>query len=327
MKLRRRTFLQFAGAAVAAPSHMAAAQTYPSRPITMVAPFPAGGPVDVVGRIVAERMGASLRQPVIIENVAGANGSIGAGRVARATPDGYTLVVSSWNTHVGNGALYPLPYDVLKDFEPVSLLALGRYLIVANRAVPANDLKGLIAWLKANRDKATAGTFGAGSAQHIGGILFQNITGARFRFVPYRGDAAASQDLLAGQIDMYFVGPATSLAHIRAGSIKAYAVTAERRLPAAPDIPTVDEAGLPGFYLSTWFAIWAPKNTPRSVIDKLNGAVVDASTEPSVRSRLTDLSFEVPPREQQTPEALGAFHKAEIEKWWPIIKAANIKGE
>jgi tripartite-type tricarboxylate transporter receptor subunit TctC len=305
----------------------AIAQTYPSRPITMVAPFPAGGPVDVVGRIVAERMGASLRQPVIIENVAGANGSIGAGRVARATPDGYTLVVSSWNTHVGNGALYPLPYDVLKDFEPVSLLALGRYLIVANRAVPANDLKGLIAWLKANPDKATAGTFGAGSAQHIGGILFQNITGTRFRFVPYRGDATALQDLLAGQIDMYFVAPATSLTHIRAGSIKAYAVTAERRLPAAPDIPTVDEAGLPGFYLSTWFAIWAPKNTPRSVIDKLNGAVVDASTEPSVRSRLTDLSFEVPPREQQTPEALGAFHKAEIEKWWPIIKAANIKGE
>jgi tripartite-type tricarboxylate transporter receptor subunit TctC len=216
---------------------------------------------------------------------------------------------------------------VLKDFEPVLLLALGRYLIVANRAVPANDLKGLIAWLKANPDKATAGTFGAGSAQHIGGILFQNITGTRFRFVPYRGDAAALQDLLAGQIDMYFVGPATSLAHIRAGSIKAYAVTAERRLPAAPDIPTVDEAGLPGFYLSTWFAIWAPKNTARSVIDKLNGTVVDASTEPSVRSRLTDLSFEVPPREQQTPEALGAFHKAEIEKWWPIIKAANIKAE
>ncbi len=329
MKVPRRTFLRLAAGAVALPTipRIASAQAYPTRLITIVVPYAPGGPTDVIGRILAERMRTALGQTVIIENVTGANGTIGVGRVARATPDGYTINIGHWSTHVVNGAIYQLQYDLLNDFEPISLIASNSYLIVAKNTVPANDLKGFIAWLKANSDKASEGTAGAGSPQHVGGVFFQQATGTRFQFVPYRGAAPAMQDLLAGQIDMIIDDPTNSLPHVRAGGIKAFAVTAKTRLAAAPDIPTVDEAGLPGFYFSRWHALWAPKGTPKDIVGKLNAAVVDALADPAVRARLADLGQEIFPREQQTPEALGTYQKAEIEKWWPIIKAANIKGE
>ncbi len=305
----------------------AGAQVYPSRPITVIMPFAAGGPLDTIGPIMAERMRVSLGQTVIIENVTGAAGSIAVGRVARAAPDGYTLSIGSWATHVLNGAIYALQYDVLNDFEPVSLITTQPVLIVAKKSMPANDLKELIAWLQANPDKAAQGTAGAGSVLHIAGVFFQRETGTRFQFVPYRGAAPAIQDLLAGQIDLIFDLAADSLPQVRAGTIKAYAVTAKNRLAAAPNIPTVDEAGLPGFYVSNWQAFWVPKGTPKGVIGKLNSAVVDALADPAVRQRLADLGQDFLPIEEQTPEALGALQKAEIEKWWPIIKAANIKAE
>jgi tripartite-type tricarboxylate transporter receptor subunit TctC len=303
------------------------AQVYPSHPITIVVPFAAGGPTDVIARTMAQHMRASLGQSVIVENVTGANGNIGVGKVARAAPDGYTISIGHWSTHVVNGAVYPLPYDLLKDFEPVSLIATNSYLIVAKNAVPAGDLKSFIAWLKANPNKASEGTAGAGSPQHVSGVFFQNATGTRFQFVPYRGAAPAMQDLMAGEIDMIIDDPTSSLPQVRAGRIKAFAVTAKSRLAAAPDIPSVDEAGLPGFYFSRWHALWVPRGTPKEVISTLNAAVVGALADPTVRSRLADLGQEIFPREQQTPAVLGAYHKAEIEKWWPIIKAAGIKVE
>jgi len=329
MKLPRRQFLHLAAGAVALPalSRVAAAQTYPTRPITIVVPFAAGGATDVIGRTMAERMRASLGQPVIIENVTGAAGSIAVGRVARAVPDGYTLSMGNWGTHVLNGALYPLPYDLQKDLEPVALLSGNPLLIVTKKAMPADDLKSLIAWLQANPDKAAAGTAGLGGTSHVGGVFFQKETHTRFQFVPYRGAAPALQDLVAGQIDLMFDNPTSSLPLVRAGSIKAYAITAKARLASAPDIPTVDEAGFPGFYISNWTALWAPKATPKEVIAKLNTAIVDGLADTNVRKGLADLGQVVFPRDQQTPEALEAFQKAEIEKWWPIIKAANIRGE
>jgi tripartite-type tricarboxylate transporter receptor subunit TctC len=232
-----------------------------------------------------------------------------------------------WNTHVSNAALYTLPYDVVNDFEPVSLFVTTPYVILANKAIVANDLKELIAWLKANPDKASQGGAGVGTLGHVSGVLLQKMTGTRFQYVPYRGSAPAMQDLVAGQIDIMLDVAGGVLSQVRAGSVKAYAVAAKSRLSVAPDIPTVDEAGLPGFYFSNWFAFYAPKGTPKHIIAKLNGAVVDALADLAVRRRLADLGFEIVPREQQTPEALAALHKAEIEKWWPIIKAANIKAE
>jgi tripartite-type tricarboxylate transporter receptor subunit TctC len=311
--------------ACAAPQ--AGARSYPSRPITMVVPFAAGAPVDTVGRIIAERMRVSLGQPIILENVSGAAGSLGVARAVRAAPDGYTISLGNISSHVLNGAIYPLQFDVLKDFEPVALLASNPQLIVSKNALPANDLKGLIAWLKANPDKASAGTGGTGGVAHVGGVFFQKETGTRFQFVPYRGTNLAQQDLIGRQIDLLFDQAVSALANVRASKIRAYAVTAKTRLSSAPDIPTVDEAGLPGFYISIWNALWVPKGTPKEIIAKLNLAARDAMADPVVRKRLDDMGLEVPALDQQTPEALGAFHKAEVEKWWPIVKAANIKAE
>ncbi len=303
----------------------AGAQSFPSRPITMVVPFAAGGPNDTAARILVEGMRASLGQPVVIENVTGANGTIGVGRVARAAPDGYTLGVGSFNSQVVNGAVYRLSYDVLRDFEPVAMLSTSTSIIVGKKSMPADNLAELIAWLKANPDKALIGTPGAGSSVQVYSAFFQSLTGTRFRIVPYRGAAPAMQDLVAGQIDFGIESPSTVLPQIRGGTIKAYAVTAKRRLAAAPEIPTVDEAGLPGFYTASWYGIWTPRGTPKDIIARLNAAIVSALADPAARARFASFGQEVVPREQQTPEALGAWHKAETEKWWPIIKAAGIK--
>jgi tripartite-type tricarboxylate transporter receptor subunit TctC len=270
-------------------------------------------------------MRVSLGQPVVIENVPGANGAIGAGRVARAAPDGYTLSLGVWNSHVANGAASALAYDLVNDFEPVALLANYSQIIVAKQAIPATNLNELIAWLKANPDKPTQGHPGVGG--HLGGIYFQKLTGTRFQHVPYRGLTFAMQDLAAGQIDLVFPDPASALPLVRAGRIKAFAVAGNRRSAAVPEIPTVDEAGLPGFYVSNWNAYFAPKGTPGSIIARLNEAAVSTLADPSTRQKLADLGFEIPDPERQTPAALTVFQKAEIEKWWPIIKAANVKGE
>ena len=306
---------------------IAMAQVYPSRPVTMVVPFPAGGSSDTIGRVLADGMRGPLGQSVIIENVGGASGNLGVGRVARAAADGYTLILGSWPTHVLNAAIFTLPYDPLNDFEPVALVAAQPLFIIAKKAMPAKDLTELLAWLKANPDKATQGTAGTGGASHLAGVFFQKATGTRFQFVPYRGSAPAMQDLLAGQIDMMIDLAASATPQVRAGNVKAYAVTAKNRLAAAPDVPTVDEAGLPGYYVLSWHAVWVPKTTPKPVVAKLNAAVVEALADPAVRKRLADVGQEIFSREQLTPEALSAYHKAEIEKWWPIIKAANIRSE
>jgi tripartite-type tricarboxylate transporter receptor subunit TctC len=329
MTLARRAFLRLAAATAAVPaaSRMTAAQSYPTRPITVIVPFAAGGPADTVARLVSERMRMMLGQPNIIENVAGATGSVGVGRAVRAAPDGYTLIGGTLTTHVLIGALYTLPYDLLADFRPVALLADGPELMTARQGMPVGDLRALIAWLKANPDKATQGIAGVGAIEHVAAMLLQRQTGTRFQIVPYRGNAPAMQDLVAGQIDMMIADAATALPYVGSGRIKALAVMAKTRMAAAPDIPTVDEAGLPEFYASLWYGLWAPAKTPDDIIAKLNAAAVAALADPTVRKRLADLGQDVPPLVEQTPQALGARQKAEIEKWWPIIKAANIKAE
>jgi tripartite-type tricarboxylate transporter receptor subunit TctC len=327
MHTRKMLLSSLACAVAFAVSESAAAQVYPARPITMVVPFPAGGPTDVIARIVADRMRGLLGQPIIIENVTGASGSIGVGRVARAAPDGYTLSFGTWSTHVVNGAALALTYDVFNDFEPVGLIVRSPMLMTASKTLPARDLQELVAWLKANPDKATQGVPGIAGASHLAGILFQQTTGTRFQFVPYRGVGPAIQDMVAGRIDLMIDLVANSLPHVRAGSIKAYAALTKERLSAARDIPTSDEAGVPGLHVSSWQAIWAPKGTPETMVGKLHAAVVDALGDPTVRQRLTDLAQEIPLLDEQPPGALARLHKAEIDRWWPIIKQAGIKVE
>ena len=329
MKRPRQKFL-LVGAGAAALSAMpwsAWAQAYPTRPIAMIVGAPAGGPTDIVARIMAEPMRASLGQPVIIENITGAGGSLAAGRVARAAPDGYTLEVGNFNTHVANGAVYALQYDIVKDFEPIALLSSSPMWIVTRKGLSATNLQELIAWLKANPDKASAAHVGVGTAAHLCGVYFQQNTGTRFQFVPYRGGAPAIQDLVGGQIDLMCAEASASAPYVRSGNIKAHAVMAKARWSGAPDIPTVDEAGAAGLYYSFWLGLWAPKGTAKEIIGMVNATVTRAFADPTVRQRLIDLGQEIPQGNQQTPEMLRAFQKAEIEKWWPIIKAAGIKGD
>jgi tripartite-type tricarboxylate transporter receptor subunit TctC len=321
LKVLLVALLSFAGA------QTASAQAYPTKPITIVVPFAAGGPSDAMARILGDRMKATLGQSFLIENVTGAGGSIGVGRALRAPADGYTISFGHLGTHVANQAIYPLQYDMLADLDPVVLLPSNPMVMVSRNSLPAKSLQELLTWLKANPDKATAGTAGAGSGSHIGGVYLQNLTGLRLQFVPYRGTAPALTDLVAGQIDIIVDQASNSMQQIRTGSIRAYAVTDRKRLSAAPDIPTVDEAGLPGFYMTLWNGLWAPKGTPKEAVNRLNAAVVEALADPAVKQRLVDLGLEIPERDQLTPEALGAWHKAEAGKWWPIIKAANIKPE
>ncbi len=303
----------------------AAAQTYPSRPISMIVPFAAGGPTDVVARIVAERMAATLGQTIVIENVSGADGVIGVGRVARAAPDGYTLGVGMLGTHVLNGAVYSLPYDLLTDFEPISELSRNPYLLVGRKDLPASSIQDLIGWIRGNPEGVSMAS--ASMTQRVSGAYFQKVIGARFQFVPYRGAGPALQDLAAGHIDLMFDQPSNSLPQLRVGNIKAFAVAAEARLASAPEIPSMNEAGLPGFSILSFNALWAPKGTPETIVSKVNAAVAKALDEPTVRSRLADLGQDIPTSQQRTPQALRSLQKIEMEKWWPLIKEANIKSE
>jgi tripartite-type tricarboxylate transporter receptor subunit TctC len=305
----------------------ASAQDYPSRPITMIIPLAPGGSTDVLGRIMAKGMSVALGQTVVVENTSGAAGTIGVTRAERSAPDGYTVLWGMWGTNVANGAIYNLDFDMLNDFEPIALVATQPFLIDARKTMQANNLKELIAWLKANGDKTTMGTSGVGSPSHVAGVLMENMLGLKWQMVAYRSAGLATQDLLAGITDIQLDTPAVSLPHVKSGDLKAYAVTAKNRIAIAPEIPTTDEAGLPGYYFYFWHAMWAPKGTPKDIIAKLNAAVQTALADPETRQHLTDLAQEIYPPEQRTPEALHAFQKAEIEKWWPIIKAAGIKAE
>jgi tripartite-type tricarboxylate transporter receptor subunit TctC len=326
--LGRGAWLAFstAGALIilsAASPATSSAETYPSHPIKMIVPFAAGGPTDAIARIIAQRMRSPLGQPVVIENIAGADGSTAVGRVIRSAADGYTISIGNIATHVLNGEFYSLDYDLLNDLEPIALVVSAPALIVTNKSVPANDLQGLIGWLKENPATGSAGVFATWS--RVFGVHLQNSTGTAFQLVPYRGAAPAMLDLIAGHINIMFDQAGDALPHLRGGDIKAFAVAAKSRLQLAPDVPTVDEAGLPGFYLSIWHGLWAPKGTPKAVIQKLNSAVAVALADPEARKQLVELGQEITPPDQQAPEQLRALQRAEADKWWPIMKQANIR--
>jgi len=319
-----RTFIVAMALTAVAGIACALAQTYPSRQITLVVPFPPGGSTDVAARIMAERMRAPLGQPIIIENVGGAGGSIAVGRVARAAPDGYTIDIGQWDTHVGS-IIYKLDYDLQKDFEPIGLISNNPQLMVAKKNLPADNLKDLVAWMKANPGQINF--VNQNAAANVSGILFEKLTGQKVQFIPYRGAGPAMTDLVSGQVDLLVVQGAVALPQIRAGKIKAIANLSPQRSAAMPDIPTSDEGGVSGLYMSGWFGFFAPKGTPKDVIATLNHAMVQALADPAIRDRFTELGLDVAAREQQTPEGLAAFQKAEIDKWWPIIKEAGISAQ
>jgi tripartite-type tricarboxylate transporter receptor subunit TctC len=326
--IARRLFLQLALGAATLPlaTFGARAESFPSRPVTIIVPFAAGGPTDVLARIIAEYMRGALGHPVVVENVTGASGTVAGLRASRAAPDGYTITIGHWGTHCLNGAIYQLQYDV-REFEPLALIASGPQLVIGRPDLPATNLKELIDWLKANGGKATAGTAGPGSGAHVAGVFFQQLTQSDFSFVPYRGAGPALNDLMASHIDIMFDQASNSLPQVKSGTVKAYAVTASSRLATAPDIPTVDEAGLPGLYIAYWHGIWAPKGTPADIVAVLSKAVTAALAEPAVGRRFAELGQEIPPPDKQGPAALRSHQAAEVEKWWPIVKSANIKPE
>jgi len=303
----------------------ALAENFPSHPITVIVPFSAGGPSDAMMRIMAERMKVTLGEPVLIENVTGAGGSLGVGRTVRSPPDGYTIGFGHLGTNVANGVIYKLGYDLVTDLEPVVLLPSNPMVIVSKNAVPAKSLGELLAWLKARPTPATAGTAGAGSGSHIAALYFESVTGIKLQYVPYRGTGPAMTDLVAGQIDLIVDQTSNSISQVRAGTIRAYAVTDTKRVESAPDIPTTDEAGLAGFHMTLWSGLWVPKNTPKDIVAKLNAAAVDALNDQAVRKQLENLGLQMPPKDRLSPEALGTWQKAEIAKWWPMLKAANVK--
>ena len=303
------------------------ADNFPSRPVTVIVPFAAGGPSDALTRIVVQRMRNALGESLLIENATGAGGSIGIGRLSRATPDGYTIAFGNLGTHVANGVIYKLGYDIVTDFEPIVLLPSNPMIVVSKNTVPAKSLAELIAWLKAKTAPATAGTAGAGSGSHIAGLYFESVAGIKLEYVPYRGTGLAMNDLVAGQIDVIIDQMSNSIAQVRAGTIRAYAVSGDKRAETAPDVPTADETGLNGFHMTLWSGLWAPKGTPKEIIAKLNRAAVEAMNDSEVRKQMENLGLQMPPSDQFTPEALGAIQKAEIAKWWPLLKAAGVRGE
>jgi len=324
--MRKPVFAAAAAVALLAVAPAPAAD-YPSRPITLVVPLSVGGSTDVIGRIIAQGMGEALGQTIVVENTTGAGGTIGEGRISRAAPDGYTIGIGQWGTNVATGAIYKLPYDLMKDFEPIGLIATQPFFIVARKTMPANTLKELLAYLRENGDKMNVGNSGIGSPSHVSAILFEKAAGVKLTMVPYRGAGDSTTALLAGQIDVMLNTPALSVAQMKAGQIKVYAVTAKNRIAMAPDVPTTDEAGLPGFYFTFWHALWAPKGTPKEIVAKLNGALRTALANPSTRKKLIDIAQELFPPDEQSPEALRKFQQAEIDKWWPIIKEAGIKAQ
>jgi tripartite-type tricarboxylate transporter receptor subunit TctC len=325
--MRRMLAVTLAALLGLAPAEVAFAQGYPTRPITMIVPFPAGGATDTLARYLAEQVRPILGQSIVIENVGGAAGSLGVGRAIRAAGDGYTLSIGTSTTHMLTGGLYALQFDLLKDLEPVILIGSEPLLIVGKKSLPADDLKGLIAYLKANPDRASVGIAGVGATGHLTGISFQKATGTKFQFVPYRGNAPAMQDLLAEQIDFMIEPSSNFKSLLGAGSVKPFAITGKTRLPSSLNIPTADEAGLPGFFASLWYGLWVPKATPKDIIAKLNATMTQVLADPKVKQRFEELGIQITPLQQQSPDALRAFQKAETERWWPIIKASGIKAE
>ncbi len=304
-----------------------AAQTYPSRSITVVAPFPAGGSLDIIARIVSDAMRPVLGQAMVVENVVGAGGNIGTARVARAAPDGYTIGLGQWSTHVVNPITYSLPYDVLADFEPIALLTTTPQLIVARKDFPAKDVKELVEWLRANPGKATAGSVGAAGGAQVATIYFAQTVGTSFQFVPYKGGGPAIQDMISGRIDFMLDQASNALGPVKSGQVRAYAVMGPKRWAALPDVQALDESGMTGMEVNYWHAMWAPKGTPKEAIAKLNAAAKVALADPTVIARLAAAGHDVFPVERQSPEALAAHHKAEADKWWPIVRASKLKAE
>jgi tripartite-type tricarboxylate transporter receptor subunit TctC len=327
MKFPRRHILRLAAGATALPAltRIASADTFPSRPVTVIVPFAPGALNDIVARLLSNGMSASLGQPVVVENVAGADGTIATNRVVRATPDGYTIMVGNWNTQVANRLIYSLPYDMLKDFVPIMPLPSAPMVLIAKKTVPANNLQEFIAWLKANPDKASMGTAGVGSPPHMLALLFRQQTNTRFSMIPYRGAGPAMLDVVGGQIDATFITVAPALPQITAGHVKVFGLTAEKRMAAASDIPTMAEAGLPSFYFSYWSGLFAPRGTPKAAVAAIGAAAIAAMRDPATRKKLDAQAFVVPASDQQTPAALEALQQAEIAKWTPIIKSADIK--